>query len=119
MITLSTEVKVRLAAEYGRTVRGRNGFNHTDVFVVEGTAPPQWVETAPFTEWKNGRPKKYHRATYRLNVSIGWLAVRWPASMLQAAVAGETLRIDWRDEWKPMFRIGQSLDEEGDKFYAD
>lgn len=112
---ISELFKERLLSEFGSPARGKNW---REVVIIDtGNSPPTNRDTAGYTEWKNGRAKRYHRATYTLEISSGWIRENYPVSVVTAAVVGGPVQEDYRDTYTPATDV--SLDaEEDERLYA-
>jgi hypothetical protein len=91
--------------------------------LLPGDHKPYVHKTAGYTQWKNGTPKKYHRASYAIHIGIEWLKQTYPVGVMNAGLTGQPFTPDWRDEYPqalvPYRGYQESLDpDEDERLYA-
>ena len=108
-----------LASEFADNTRGKNA---REIRLAEFTGEPRNKDVEGRTQWKHGRPVRYTRATYYLEVNIPWLWRRFPLAMVGAVFTDGTIELVTQDLSPQRYGAcaGESLDAQEDELlYAE
>ena len=115
---LSIELERLILSRFPET-RGKNG---RYLRVVAGNSMPVAKSKPGWTEWKNGRARKYHRADYWAEVGADWIAAQYPGGVMVSALAGAPI-VPIASDFGPPLRWPwagvETFEPESEALYAD
>lgn len=110
----------RLISPFRRRGRGKNGI---ELVIFAGLSAPSFHSSPGWTEWINGRAKRYHRASYEVRVGADWIRGEYAPAVARAALLGGEVELAWYDTYQPLAGVWwqrcQSIDEwEDERLFA-